>query len=452
MFALSELIAPLNAELRGEDRHCASVTTDSRAAVEQALFVALSGDRFDGHDFIAQAQAAGAAAALVSRYVDVPIAQLKVADTLAGLQQLAQWWRARYVNPVVAVTGSNGKTTTKQMLAAVFARRGAVLATHGNLNNHIGVPLTLLRLRAQQQTAVIEMGANHAGEIARLAEIARPDVGVITQAGDAHLEGFGSREGVARAKGELFAALSPQGVAVINADDAYYGLWQQLAARSQRISFGLDAAADVQAMHLQPSAEGTRFTLRTPQGRADLLLPLPGRHNVLNALAAAGCGVALGMDVADIAQGLHNTEAAQGRLNWKTTPQGARLLDDSYNANPSSLAAGIELLAQLPGTRWLVLGGMAELGDDAARLHFEAGVAARARGIDRLYALGPLAAEAARGFGAGAEAFENFEALVAALQPQLDGEAVLLIKGSRSAKMERVVAALTGQMQGNHHG
>ena len=448
--ALAELAAPLTAEVRGAATFT-SVATDSRKVPAGSLFVALAGERFDAHDFVAQAAASGAAAALVSRWLDVDIPQLKVADTLVGLQQLARFWRRRFTIPVVAVTGSNGKTTTKQLLSSVFTARGPVLATIGNLNNHIGVPLTLLGLDDTQRTAVIEMGANHAGEIATLAAIAEPNVGVITQAGDAHLEGFGSREGVARAKGELFAALGARGIAVINADDHYAPLWRQLAGSAATLHFGLADDADIQALHLQPQPlGGTRFILRTPQGRAEVELPLPGRHNVMNALAAAGCGVALGLDAETIAAGLANVQPPPGRLSWTRSERGARVLDDTYNANPGSLRAALELLATTPGRRWLALGNMAELGDDAALLHRQAGLAARELGVERLFASGALAAEAATSFGSGGEAFADAEALLAALRPQLDDTITLLVKGSRSARMERVVAALTGTTAGEH--
>lgn len=454
MMALSELCALDGAELRNGDAHFTRVVIDSRAVAPGDLFVALRGEQHDGHSYVAQARSAGAVGALVSEWVDVELPQLRVPDTLAALQRTAALWRSRFALPVVAVTGSNGKTTTKQMLAAVFAARGPVLATRGNLNNHIGVPLTLLSLRGEHRTAVVEMGANHLGEIALLADLARPDVGVVTQAGDAHLEGFGSREGVARGKGELFAAIDG-GVAVINADDTYAPLWRQLAARASVLTFGMSASADVSAQQLQfeplDNAVGSRFVLRTPAGNASVRLPMPGRHNVMNALAAAACGVALGLEPDVIAAGLARVEGAQGRLSWQTTGEGARVLDDSYNANPTSLRAGLELLAGLPGRRLLVLGGMAELGADAPRLHFEAGTSARTLGIDGLYGLGPLAAEAARGFGAGAQVFEDVAALVEALRPQLDSKTVVLVKGSRSARMERVVEALTGRPVGGAH-
>ncbi len=450
MMALSEVREVLNAELRHGDARFARVVIDSRSIAAGDLFVALRGERHDAHQFVAQAGADGAAAALVSEWVESHIPQLRVTDTLTSLQQLSQHWRRRFALPVIGVTGSNGKTTSKQMLAAIFAARGPVLATTGNLNNHIGVPLTLLSLRAEHTTAVVEMGANHPGEIAMLAALARPDIGLVTQAGDAHLEGFGSREGVARAKGELFAALDG-GVAVINADDTYAPLWRQLATRASVISFGLSADADVQARQIQADATGSRFALRTPSGSASVSLPMPGRHNVLNALGAAACAIALGMEPDVIAGGLAQAQAAQGRLNWQQTPRGARLLDDSYNANPSSLRAGMELLAQLPGRRLLVLGGMAELGADAPKLHFIAGQLARELGLDGLYGLGPLAAEAVRGFGAGAFGFDTVDELADALREQLDANTVVLVKGSRSARMERVVTALTGEIAGGTH-
>jgi UDP-N-acetylmuramoyl-tripeptide--D-alanyl-D-alanine ligase len=349
------------------------------------------------------------------------------------------------------------------MLAAVCAARGPVLATEGNLNNHIGVPLTLLRLRQEQRSAVIEMGANHIGEIALLAGLARPDIGIVTQAGDAHLEGFGSREGVARGKGEMFTALSGalggRGIAVINRDDVYFDLWRELAGGSTVLSFGLSAQANVRAedIHGQPehAPTATVFSLITPQGRARVELPLPGRHNVLNALAAAAAGLALGLDVAAIAAGLGQVRPVAGRLSWMSTPQGARLLDDSYNANPTSLRAALDLLAGLPGSRWLVLGDMRELGGDEASIHEEAGRSARLLGIDRLYTVGALAQHAAAGFGAQARHFPSAEALIEAVREALGetdaGQVALLVKGSRSSRMERVVAALTGTTVAEAH-
>lgn len=455
METLAQAALRLDAELIGADAPFARVLTDTRQLRAGDLYVALQGERFDGHEFLPQAQAAGAVGALVSRRIDHALPQLLVGDTLTALQLYGASWRADFDLPVVAVTGSNGKTTTKQMLAAIFAARGPVLATQGNLNNHIGVPLTLLSLRAEHRTAVIEMGANHPGEIALLARLARPQIGVVTQAGDAHLEGFGSREGVARAKGELFAALGAGGIAVINADDAYAPLWREMAGAAAVLNFGFHEDADVRAAQIQPwppqAPTAMRFELQTPEGRSTVELPLPGRHNVANALAAAACGVALGLAAGEIAQGLSRMQLPQGRVNWKRTPAGARVIDDSYNANPTSLRAGLELLAQQKGERWAVLGGMAELGPTAPTLHEEAGRAARTLGIERLYALGPMAKHYAAGYGYGTRSFEDLEALLAELERDTRADVTLLVKGSRSARMERVVAALTKETMGEAH-
>jgi UDP-N-acetylmuramoyl-tripeptide--D-alanyl-D-alanine ligase len=450
MERLAQLAARLDAPLHGADAMFERVCTDTRQLAAGDLFVALRGDRFDGHDYLRQAEQAGAAGALVSRRVESALPQVCVPDTLQALQTYATLWRGLFELPVVAVTGSNGKTTTKQLLASIFAARGPVLATAGNLNNHIGVPLTLLQLRATHRTAVIEMGANHAGEIALLTRLAAPNIGVVTQAGDAHLEGFGSREGVARAKGELFAGLR-QGVAVINADDAYAPLWTGLAADNARLSFGIEAQADIRASQIELLTDASRFQLDTPHGSARVRLPLPGRHNILNSLAAAACAVALGMDTDEIASGLEQARNLGGRLSVQHTAQGAQLVDDSYNANPGSLRAGMEWLAGLPGERWLILGDMAELGSDRETLHRQAGEQARQLGIQRLYTLGALAALAAQGYGPGAQAYEELETLVRAVRQELAPGVTVLIKGSRSARMERVVAALTGGLAGENH-
>jgi UDP-N-acetylmuramoyl-tripeptide--D-alanyl-D-alanine ligase len=453
MERMSDLARRLDAPLHGEDARFTRVATDTRALAPGDLFVALKGERFDGHEFLEQARAAGAAGALVSEAQPSRLPQVIVKDTLAGLQEYAISWRGDFHIPVVAVTGSNGKTTVKQMLASIFARRGPVLATVGNLNNHIGVPLTLLSLRAEHQTAVVEMGANHPGEIARLAEIARPEIGVVNNAGDAHLEGFGSREGVARAKGELFEALG-HGIAVINADDEYAPLWRELAGGADILTFGLSEDANVRALNPRPeppdAPTGMEFQLQTPEGLQGVALPLPGVHNVRNALAAAACAVALGMDARDIATGLMAVRPAPGRLSWRRAHNGARLLDDTYNANPTSLRAGLELLAGVPARRWLVLGDMGELGRGSEQLHFAAGEDARALGIERLYAVGALAREAAKGFGAGAVHFDDVDALVAEVRERLGPDVAVLVKGSRSSRMERVVAGLTGMESGVH--
>lgn len=444
MELLSATARRLNVPLQGADARVLRVVTDTRAVQPGDLFVALKGERFDAHDFVAEAAAKGAVGALVSQPCDAAIAQLVVPDTLLALQDHAASWRADFDLPLIGVTGSNGKTTTKQLLAAVFAARGPVLATEGNLNNHIGMPLTLLKLRTEHRTAVIEMGASHLGEIALLARLAQPTVGIITQAGDAHLEGFGNREGVARGKGELLSALQ-DGVAIINADDAYAGLWKKLAGDNRIVSFGFAAHAEVRAEDLLSTPDGNRFTLLTPDGSATVNLPLPGRHNIANALAAAAAGHALGLCVDTIANGLQNVERPKGRVVIHTTPSGARLIDDSYNANPTSLAAAMALLAKEPGQRVLVLGDMAELGPTADELHARAGIEAKALGLNALFTLGPRSAYAAKTFGIGGKAFSTLDELIDALRPQLKALTTVLVKGSRSAGMERVVAALLEQ-------
>ncbi|MBL6750160.1 MAG: UDP-N-acetylmuramoyl-tripeptide--D-alanyl-D-alanine ligase [Nevskia sp.] len=462
MERLSDAARRIGARLHGADAAFQRVGSDSRSLRRGDLFVALRGERFDGHDYVLRAASLGAAGALVSHVVEGGPPQLCVDDTLAGLQAYAASWRRDFELPLVAVTGSSGKTTTRQMIAAVCAARGPVLSSQGNLNNHIGVPLTLLGLRGAHRTAVIEMGANHAGEIARLCQIAVPDVAVVTQAGDAHLEGFGSREGVARAKGEMFAALGGRGVAVINRDDAYFELWRGLAGAAAVISFGLREGADVTArdIDLQARLDGgeagaaSRFTLVTPHGEARVELPLPGRHNVANALAAAAAGLAVGLEPPAIAAGLGRVAAVSGRLNWCAARGGARLLDDSYNANPTSLRAALELLAGLPGQRWVVLGDMRELGADEAALHEDAGRAARALGLERLYTTGALARHAADGFGPHARHFDTQQALVEALQDDIaeaGAGVAVLVKGSRSSRMDRVVAALAGRAEQEAH-
>lgn len=446
MELLSAAARRLHVALQDADARYLRVVTDSRALQAGDLFVALKGEHFDAHNFVAEAATKGAVGAIVSSKVDAPIAQLVVPDTLLALQALAASWRADFDLPLIGVTGSNGKTTTKQLLASVFAARGPVLATEGNLNNHIGVPLTLAKLRADHRTAVVEMGASNSGEIALLAKLAQPSVGIVTQAGDAHLEGFGSREGVARAKGELFSALN-DGVAVINADDAYAGLWKKLAGDNRIVSFGFAAHAQVRAEDLLSTPDGNRFTLLTPDGSTTVNLPLPGRHNIANALAAAAAGHALGLSVAAIADGLQKVEPPKGRVVIHSTATGARLIDDTYNANPSSLAAAMALLAKEPGQRVLVLGDMAELGPTADELHARAGIEAKALGLNALFTLGARSAHAAKTFGIGGKAFTTLDELIEALRPQLRVLTTVLVKGSRSARMERVVAALLDQKQ-----
>lgn len=449
----SEIAALVGGRLVGNDTAVQGVGTDTRSLASSALFVALRGERFDGHEFVRRAASLGAVAALVDRQADVPLAQIVVADTLTALQRLAAAWRLRCPARVFAVTGSNGKTTVKEMLSAILRQGASALATRGNLNNHIGVPLTLLELESSHDYAVIELGANHPGEIALLTRLVRPNAGVITNAADAHLQGFGSREGVARAKGELFADLAADGNAVINADDHFAPLWAELAGDRRQVTFGMAHDADVRARAIEYDGALTRFRLVTPDGEAAVELPLAGRHNVANALAAAAASWSMNLPLPAIAAGLGETAPVAGRLQRRITKSGAVLIDDSYNANPSSLAAALEVLVAEGECGWLVLGDMGELGEGAEAAHAEAGRAARKAGVGRLFAVGELSAAAVHAFGEGARHFPDRDALIAALLEDLCPGVTLLVKGSRAAAMEQVVAALEpGQQQVNGEG
>ncbi|MDN5862240.1 MAG: UDP-N-acetylmuramoyl-tripeptide--D-alanyl-D-alanine ligase [Salinisphaera sp.] len=442
MLSLEEIAALTGGLLHGDDAPISAVSTDTRSMTAGSLFVALRGPSFDGHEFLRRAASLGAAGALVARSQPLALPQVEVDDPLAALQTLAAAWRLRNPMPVVAVTGSNGKTTVRQMLAGILAVDGPVLATRGNRNNHIGVPLTLLEMGAEHEAAIIEMGASGPREIALLARLARPDVAVVTNAADAHLAGFGNREGVARAKGELFADLAADGTAIINADDDFAPLWGELAGDRRRLYFGLGEKAEVTARALEQQAGRTRFTLVAPPGEVAVELALPGRHNVANALAAAAAAVALDVPLAAIAAALAAVSPVAGRLQARPAAGGATLLDDSYNANPASLAAGIAVLCDQPGRHWLVLGDMAELGADAVARHAAVGEAAREAGVERLFACGDLAAAAAGSFGPGGEAYLELDSLIGDLRAQLQAGVTVLVKGSRTAGMERVVTAI----------
>jgi len=447
MRSLTDLARVTGGVLHGVDAPFGLVTTDTRALEPRALFVALRGERFDGHQFVPDALERGAAGALVSRLVSVPLPQVVVPDVLAGLSAFATAWRRDYAGTVVGLTGSNGKTTTKEMIGAILQGVGPSLVTRGNLNNHIGVPLTLCRLEATHRYAVIEMGANHQGEIAHLASIARPDVGLVVNAGPAHLEGFGGMEGVARGKGELFAALGPDQTAVINADDRYATFWHGLARAAGRvITFGMHERADFAAASVREvsSAQGPslEFELDCPLGRRRVPLALAGEHNVMNALAAAAAAHAAGAGLDAIVDGLAGMRAVSGRLEFKALAGGGRLIDDSYNANPGSVRAGLRALEQIGGERWLVLGEMRELGEDSSKLHAEIGEFARQCGVTRLLAVGDEARHAVEAFGAGSTWFASAEDLIASLADGIGPGITVLVKGSRSNRLERVAAAL----------
>ncbi|XZG70609.1 UDP-N-acetylmuramoyl-tripeptide--D-alanyl-D-alanine ligase [Chitinibacteraceae bacterium HSL-7] len=442
---LGEIVLALNAELAGNPTiEVTRVTTDSRDVRAGDLFVALKGERFDGHDYAVQALNDGAVAVLVS----APVAaqpSLHVADTLAALGQLATFWRNRIDPVVVAITGSNGKTTVKEMTATVLrelAGSDAVLATSGNLNNHIGVPLTLLSLEPRHRYAVVEMGMSDFGEIDYLTRMARPDVAMVNNAASAHLENLGSVAGVAKAKGEIFGGLKADGVALINADDAFAEEWAQTASGWKQVTFGL-RTAEIGARDVEIRADSAHFILDTPVDDAGVELAVPGQHNVRNALAAAAVAYVLGFPVNAIARALCTYQGVAGRLQAKVGQQGCRVIDDSYNANPDSMKAAIDVLVAASGPTVLVLGDIGEAGSEAAAMHAEVGAYARERGVGALLCLGDMMRHAADAFGTGAVHFDSAEALIAALQPTVGTDSTVLVKGSRFMKMERVVHALT---------
>ena len=445
---LADAAAAVGGQLIGEDRRYGAVSTDSRTLKPGTLFVALRGPNFDGREFVAAAAAQGAIGAIVERAVAHALPQVVVADTLRALQALGRAWRAEFDVPIVGVAGSNGKTTAKEMTAAILSRMGVCMATHGNLNNHIGVPLTLMRLEASHRSAVVEMGANRIGDVAELVRLARPTVGLITNAGAEHLEGFGTLDGVAQGEGEMVSCLEPTATAIINADDAYAGYWRRVATAGRILTFGVHAQADFSAKNsLQAIERGefaTRFTLECPLGRIPITLKAGGAHNIGNALAAAAAASAAGASLEEIALGLADFRAVAGRLQLKAGARDSWIIDDSYNANPSSVRAGLEVLRSLPGATWLVLGDMAELGEFAENSHAHMGAYARDCGIKRLFALGPQSSRAVETFGSGAEWFADADSLTRRLQAELAPGVTVLIKGSRVNRLERVVQALTG--------
>jgi UDP-N-acetylmuramoyl-tripeptide--D-alanyl-D-alanine ligase len=450
MMSLTQAVSVLGGRMSGADVRFSGVSTDTRALRGGELFVALRGERFDGHGFLKNAAAAQAAAAVVDRRYsgEYPLPVAIVEDTRLALGDLAGHWRARFTPVLIAVTGSNGKTTVKEMLAAILrahAGEEAVLATSGNLNNDIGVPLTLLRMRRAHRWCAIELGMNHKGEIAYLAGIARPNVALVNNAQREHLEFMGSVEEVAAENAAVYEALPEDGVAIVNADDSHAQFFRGRAGRRRVVDFGLDRPAAVSAGFRLKALE-SEVALRLPAGEAAATLAIPGLHNVRNALAAAACGCAAGIPAATIGAGLSAFRPYSGRLQVKRARDGATLIDDSYNANPDSVRAAIDVLAACAGPTVLVLGDMGEVGSHGEDFHREVGAYARAKGISSLLALGDSTRHAVEAFGAGARHFEKMDDLIS----HVSG-ASILVKGSRFMKMERVVAALTGAPdQGGH--
>ena len=424
----------------------ARVHTDSRSLQPGDLFVALKGERFDAHDFLPQAGAQGAVAAIAERGLDAAgLPGLEVADSRLALGQLAAGWRSQFNLPLIAVTGSNGKTTVTQMIAAILRawKQDAAFATEGNLNNDIGVPLTVLRLRAAHEIGVVELGMNHPGEIAYLADMARPTVALVNNAQREHLEFMQTVQAVAEENGSVLSALAADGIAVFPADDDYTAVWRALAGSCRMLTFALSGAADVTAQ-AQWNGQGWQVSAQTPAGPLDFALNIAGRHNVKNSLAAVACALAAGVPLAAIAAGLAGFAPVKGRSRAVSLVLGGRavtLIDDTYNANPDSMRAAIDVLAELPGPRLLVMGDMGEVGDQGPQFHAEAGSHAAAAGIERLFALGAQSQQAAAAFGA-ARHFSDMDALLAGVAAELPHVASVLVKGSRFMKMERVVQAV----------
>jgi UDP-N-acetylmuramoyl-tripeptide--D-alanyl-D-alanine ligase len=443
---LSEIAKTVQGEHVGADVAIASVSIDTRAIQAGDLYVAIKGHQFDGNEFVDLAARAGASTAILHKGFSTGLPHILVADTHLALAELAGAWRDKAQVKVVGITGSNGKTTVKEMTAAILGVADSVLYTKGNLNNDIGVPLTLLRLNEDHRYAVIEMGANHAGEIAYTSQYAKADVVILNNAGAAHIEGFGSLEGVAKAKGEIIETLKANGVAVLNKDDKYFDYWVKIAGNRTVISFGLAKGADVSASNIQTeiiaNAFATTFDLLTAQGNVKVNLQLAGQHNVLNALAAAAAGLALGLSLAQVKQGLESVKPVTGRLQPLLGRLGNIIIDDTYNANAASLAAGLDVLANCKGKHWLVLGAFGELGVGSPKMHEEIGELISSKGVVRLLAIGSDAKNTVRVFGKGATFFDSQEDLIGALKAELKGDETILIKGSRTQRMENVAAAL----------
>jgi UDP-N-acetylmuramoyl-tripeptide--D-alanyl-D-alanine ligase len=432
----------MNGTILGSDRRFSGVSTDTRTLGEGELFFALQGPNFDGGAFVSAAADRKAAAAVLCEAVDVDIPQITVDDTKLALGALAGWWRKRMSAKVIGITGSNGKTTVKEMISSCLASTSDTLATRGNLNNEIGVPLMLLGLSEEHRFAIIEMGANHPGEIGYLASLVEPAVVVITNAAPAHLEGFGDLDGVAQAKGEILQADVAPIFVVLNADDPYFAYWNSLLSGDTVISFGLESNATVFATDAEADGDTMTFSLHTHLEEIPIRLPLAGLHNVRNACAAAAVLHGLGMNSKQIRQGLESVQAVSGRLHPVGRIKELTVYDDSYNANPQSVIAAAEFLAAQPGHNWLVLGDMGELGEDEVLLHKAVGRAAKRLGIDRILATGKLSKNTVETFGNGGQWYESIDGLVEELQRSATKNTNILIKGSRFMEMERVVKAL----------
>ncbi len=442
---LDEIAEAVNGRLSGDNLDISSVSIDTRTIQPGALYVAIKGTRFDGHDFVEQAVENGAVALLVSQTVAADMPQIVVENTRLALAELAGAWRDKLKVKVIGVTGSNGKTTVKEMIASILSQNAKVLYTQGNFNNEIGVPLTLLRLNESHDFAVIEMGANHPGEIGFTSQYAKPDVSVITNVGAAHIEGFGSLEGVAKTKGEIVSNLKPEGVAVLNRDDPFYQYWKTLLNGRRKVCFG--RYADVFAQNIEYKFTGQRlcmvFDLMTHLEKETMTLQLAGEHNVKNALAATTACMQFDIDLQQIKRGLAVMVPVNGRLQAKSGQHGNLVIDDTYNANPDSLKVALEVLGHCEGRRWLALGAFGELGTESEQMHRAMGALCKKFNVERLFATGHDAQFCVESFGDSGCYFEQQQDLIASLKQQLTGQETILVKGSRLQKMENVVTALT---------
>ncbi len=442
---LAEIASSIKTDISDNEFNSLSlkgVSIDSRTTSPGDLFVAITGDNFNGHEFINSAISKGALAAVTEKNVQVDIPILTVNDSRQALGDIANQWRKEFKYPVIAITGSNGKTTVKEMMSSIFSQQGNVLSTIGNLNNEIGVPLTLLQLTSEYKHAVIEMGASHIGDIEYLSNMAAPDIAVITNVAEAHIGSFGSVDNIAKTKSEIFAGLSKSGVAILNANDVYFSYWKENCGVNI-ISFGVNNEnADVYAI-VDKISPNNSIHIQTPLGEFDVKLNLLGLHNIANALAATAAAIACDIPLYSITKGLEKVSSIAGRLEIKNGVYGCRIIDDTYNANPTSLKAAINVLKGFPGKHFCALGDMGELGKNAVEIHGKSGELLKSAGIDKLFTIGELASESSKKFGKNAINFNEFDSMSTHIKEELDGDSTLLIKGSRYMHMEKLVNKLT---------
>lgn len=448
---LIDIAKQLASPIPSQDSDFNGISTDTRTLLPGNLYIAIHGEQFDGHQFVKEAYKKGAIAALVSQKIDCDIPQILVNDTVLALGIITANWRNRFSIPLIAVTGTNGKTTLKNMIASILRaacknQADLILATEGNFNNHIGLPLNLARFNEKHRYAVLEMGMNHFGEIEYLTHLAKPTIAVINNAAEGHLEGVGSIAGVAKAKGEIFSGLTKDGTAILNRDDAYFNYWRELIGDHRYLSFGLDNPADISANYV----ENQPLTIQTPHGEITVNLPLIGKHNAANALAATACAIAANIDLSAIQNGLENVKPAPGRMRQYTLENNVKIIDDTYNANPFSLDAAVNALTTYTGTKIVVLGDMKELGPEAKQLHFHSGEKIRAAGIDYLFTLGHFSEATTEAFGKNAQHFTERDKLIHALLPYLTKDVTVLVKGSRSMQMEKIAAGIIPAEQLDH--